>query len=146
MLFLKLLSNKKYYDAQLLFWLLINEYNFNINIFKSYIKLQKLSNRNSFIREILSKYTSNINKELQYLQITDKNISKFFDIEFLLKQLKILKILIIELITSENKKDVVKRLLDSIDVLIETCKETINIVKNEQYNNYMRNQRNPHNI
>lgn len=142
MLFLKLLSNKKYYDAQLLFWLLINEYNFNINIFKSYIKLQKLSNRNSFIREILSKYTSNINKELQYLQITDKNISKFFDIEFLLKQLKILKILIIELITSENKKDVVKRLLDSIDVLIETCEETIEIVKNERqknYNNYMRN-------
>ena len=62
--------------------------------------------------------------------------------------MNIIQILIIELITSENKKDVVKRLLDSIDVLIETCEETIEIVKNERqqnYNNYTR-RRNPHNI
>ena len=63
----------------------------------------------------------------------------------MLEQLKILKYFLIELITSEEKKEVLKRILDSINVLIETCKETINIVKNEQYNNYMRNQRNPRN-
>jgi HEPN domain-containing protein len=65
-----------------------------------------------------------------------------------LEQLKILKYFLIELITSEEKKEVLKRILNSIDVLIETCEETIEIVRNERnknYNNYKRT-RNPHNI
>jgi hypothetical protein len=51
-----------------------------------------------------------------------------------------MRIFIIEL-TPEEKKEVLPRILDSIDVLIKTCEETIEIVKNERqknYNNYTR--------
>lgn len=141
MIFLKLLSNKKDSnkkdsDAQLLFWYIIHELELN----KYFIEKHFIFNINSK-KEILSKYDYSNNN----IGITDKNISKFFDIEFLLKQLKIIKYFLIEL-TPAEKREALPRILDSIDVLIETCKETINIVKNEQYNNYMRNQRNPHNI
>jgi len=135
-IFLQLLHNKRESDAKILFWFIIHELEFAIeySLIDRLIKKNKIETK----KKILSKY-SFLNKNYE---ITDKNISKFFDIDFLLTQLKILKCFLIELITSENKKDIVKRLLDSIDVLIETCKETINIVKNEQYNNYMRNRLN----
>ena len=162
MIFLQILYINKESDAQLLFYLFINEYMFDItNIFfnEKYISLGNLvttirgnNRKNIFykyrigiINDILKKYYSNANKQLQYLKIDDSNISKFFDIEFLLHQLQILKHLLNELISKEKRETLI-RLLNSIDVLIETCKETINIVKNEQYNNYMRNQINPHNI
>ena len=137
MIFLKLLSNKKDSnkkdsDAQLLFWYIIHELELN----EYFIEKHFIFNINSK-KEILSKCGFS-NTEIG---ITDENLSKFFDIEFLLKQLKIIKCSLIEL-TPEEKREALPRILDSIDVLIETCKETINIVKNEQYNNYMRNRLN----
>ena len=149
MIFLKLLSNKKDSnkkdsDAQLLFWYIIHELQLEKDSIVFYITLNpfnKNNKKNRIKKEILSKYDYSNNN----IGITDKNISKFFDIEFLLKQLKIIKYFLIEL-TPAEKREALPRILNSIDVLIETCKETINIVKNEQYNNYMRNQRNPHNI
>ncbi len=74
------------------------------------------------------------------MNLSENNISNFFDIHFLLKQLKILKILLIDLTSSEEKRDVLQRLLTSIDVLIETYEETIQIVRTQNYNNYMRTQ------
>jgi len=135
-IFLQLLSNKKDSDAQKLFWFIIHELDLEeYDIFDRLIPYKNRKNKVTIKKQILSKYGFFNTK----IGINNENISKFFDIDFLLTQLKILKCFLIELITSENKKDIVKRLLDSIDVLIETCKETINIVKNEQYNNYMRN-------
>jgi hypothetical protein len=170
-IFLQLLHNKEESDAQLLFWLIIHELEFSIEDYVidklipvPVLQKRNLSNlsHNNKIKErriyllhikeykkkiksnILSKHINNVNKKLQYLKINDKNIYNFFDIDILLEQLKLMKIFIIKL-TPEEKREALPRILDSIDVLIETCKETINIVKNEQYNNYMRNQRNPRN-
>jgi len=159
MIFLQILYTNKESDAQLLFWILINEYFFDItNIFfnEKYISLGNLvsirgANRNNIfykyrigvINNILRKYYSNANKQLQYLKIDDSNISKFFDIEFLLKQLQILQHLLNELM-SQEEKEVLPRLLNSIDVLIETCEETLKIERNQNYNNYTR-ARNPTN-
>jgi hypothetical protein len=134
MLFLQLLHNKKKSDAQLLFWFIIHELEFGIE----YFLIDRLIKKNNIEtkKNILSKYGF-LNKNYE---ITDKNISKFFDIDFLLKQLKIIKCFLIEL-TPEEKREALPRILDSIDVLIETCEETIEIVKNERqknYNNYTR--------
>ena len=135
MIFLQILYTKKESDAQILFWILINEYFFDITkIFfnNKYISLGNLVsirrfNRNNIfykyridvIKRILRKYYSNANNPLQYLKIDDSNISKFFDIEFLLQQLQILQYLLNELISKEEKK-VLPRLCNSINVLIET--------------------------
>jgi hypothetical protein len=100
---------------------------------------------NKVKKDILSKHTNNVNKKLKYLKMNDNN---FFDIDILLEQLKLMKIFLIEL-TPEEKREALPKIIHYIDVLIETCEETIEIVKNEiqkNYNNYMRNQRNPHNI
>lgn len=160
MIFLQLLRDKKISDAQLLLWYIIHEMDQNIfYILRKYIiipqnkmnLLQEIKNRKieqfKIVFDILSKY-NNVNnlKNKRYINLSENKISNFFDIHVLLKQLKILKILLIELTSSEEKKESLQRILNSIDVLIETCKETINIVKNEQHNNYMRNQRNPNNI
>ena len=142
MIFLKLLSNKKDSnkkdsDAQLLFWYIIHE----LELREYFIEKHFIFNINSK-KEILSKCGFSNTK----IGITDENLSKFFDIEFLLKQLKIIKCSLIEL-TPDEKREALPRILDSIDVLIETCEETIEIVKNERqqnYNNYTR-RRNPRN-
>ncbi len=143
-IFLQLLSDKKAYDSQLLLWYIIHEVNQNIlEILKKYIILPNILNnnirkrlkqlkeyKNKFYSNILSKYNNlNVVKNKKYKNLTT-DISNFFDIHFLLKQLKILKILLIELTSSEEKREVLPRILNSIDVLIETCEETIEIVKN----------------
>lgn len=174
MIFLQLLSNKKDSDAQLLFWYIIHELEFEIEYFvidrlipekeKENVNWPSLSPNEKFkerqkiisiIKEykkiikssILSKNTNNVNKKLQYLKINDEHIFNFFDIEILLEQLKLMKIFLIEL-TPEEKREALPKIIHSIDVLIETCEETIEIIKNERnknYNNYIR-RRNPHNI
>jgi hypothetical protein len=141
MLFLQLLADKNNSDAQLLFWFIIHEFD-SINWYINYRLIPKQQNNEKIKISILSKHTNNVKKKLEYLKMNNDNY--FFDIDILLEQLKLMKIFIIEL-TPEEKKEVLPRILNSIDVLIETCKETINIVKNEQHNNYMRNQRNPRN-
>ena len=149
MIFLQLLYDKNEYDAQILFWILINEYFFDLkNIFfnAKYIPLGNIvristSNRiqifyeyrMNFIKEILAKFYSNADKQLQYLEIKDENISNFFNIEFLLQQLQILKHLLIELVSDENK-EALHRLLKNIDILIENCRETLRIVRNGNNN------------
>ncbi len=176
MIFLQLLFNKKAYNAQLLFWFIIHEiysidWYLNISIIPEQQNKKKRKNilllsnnervkarqnikkeREEYLKKIksgiLSKHTTNVNKKLQYLKMNDENIYKFFDIEILLEQLKLMKIFLIEL-TPEEKKEDLPKILSNIDILIETCEETIEILKNERnknYNNYMRNQRNPHNI
>jgi hypothetical protein len=172
MIFLQLLSNKKDSDAQLLFWYIIHELDFQIEylVINSLIPEQKIekinwsslsTNEKNKVRKnrrikkeeylkkiksgILSKHTANVNKKLEYLKINDENIYKFFDIKILLEQLKLMKIFLIEL-TAEEERKALSKIINSIDVLIETCEETIEIVKNQRnkdYNNYMRNQRNP---
>jgi hypothetical protein len=139
MRFLQLLRDKKISDAQLLLWYIIHEMDQNIfYILKKYIiipqnTMNRLQEYKKFkiVFDILSKY-NNVNnlKNKRYINVYQNKIANFFDIHFLLKQLKILKILLIELTSSEEKREGVKRILDSIDVLIETCKETIEIVKN----------------
>ena len=89
--------------------------------------------RMNIIKEILAKFYSNADKQLQYLEIKDENISNFFNIEFLLQQLQILKHLLIELVSDENK-EALHRLLKSTDVLIENCRETLRIVRNGNNN------------
>jgi hypothetical protein len=149
-IFLQLLYDKKEYDAQILFWILINEYFFNIKkIFfnQEYIPLGnivRISSRNryeifdkyrtNFIKTILAKYYSNADKQLQYLEINDKNISNFFNIEFLLQQLQILKHLLKELVLGKNKEADLHRLLQNTDVLIENCRNTLSIVRNGNNN------------
>ena len=161
MRFLQLLRDKKVSDAQLLLWYIIHEISQDIYyILRKYIILPKSAENNThlmlknynekrhkFTLDILSKY-NNVNnlKNKRYKDLSN-DISKFFDINFLLKQLKILKILLKDITSSEEKKESLQRILNSIDVLIETCEETIYIVKNERnqnYNNYTRT-RNPRN-
>ena len=165
-IFLQLLSNKKDSDAQLLFWYIIHEISFgidyhiidrlindpnteNVNMSKSANEIKILrQERHKKIKDYktqikknkLSKYTANANNKLKYLYMKDENISNFFDIEFLLEQLELMKIFLIEL-TPEEKKKTLPKIIHSIDVLIETCEETIEIEKNQRnknYNNYMR--------
>jgi hypothetical protein len=85
-------------------------------------------------------------KNIRYnYKLVEYNISKFFDINYLLEEFKNLKNILQRLITSEKGKIVLPRILNSIDILIETCEETIYIVKkqrNNNYNNYKRTQRN----
>ena len=155
MIFLQLLSNKKNSDAQLLFWYIIHEIEFDIenSIINKLIPVEipqinwsSLSTKERYeVREnirkkkneylkkiksdILSKYTANVNKKLKFLYIKDENIYKFFDIEILLEQLKLIKIFLKEL-TPEEKKKASLKIINNIDVLIETCEETIEIIKN----------------
>ena len=89
----------------------------------------------------MSKHTNNVNKKFQYLKMNDENIYNFFDIEILLEKLKLMKIFLIEL-TPEEKKEALSKIIHSIDVLIETCEETVKNERNKYYNIYMRNQRN----
>jgi hypothetical protein len=165
MMFLQLLSNKKDSDAQLLFWYIIHELEFGIkySVINRLIPEQEIEKinwsslstnekfkirkniiikREEYLKKIqsgiLSKHTANVNKKLQYLKMNyEKNIYKFFDIEILLEQLKLMKIFLIEL-TPEEKKQALSKIIHSIDVLIETCEETIRIERNKNYNNYMR--------
>jgi len=166
MIFLQLLSNKKDSDAQKLFWYIIHEIEFDIKNYiinnlipyeSPIINWESLSNNErikvrksitnarveyfkKITSNILSKYTVNVNKKLQYLKMNLEDIYKFFDIEFFLEQLKLMKILLTEL-TPEEKKKALSKIIQCIDVLIETCEETIEIEKNQRnknYNNYMR--------
>jgi len=150
MIFLQLLFNKKAYNAQLLFWFIIHELYFCIysiidklipeqeiekinwsslsknEKFKARQKIKK--EREEYLKKIksgiLSKHTANVNKRLQYLKMNDENISNFFDIDILLEQLKLMKIFLEEL-TPEEKREALPKIERSIDVLIETCEETI---------------------
>ena len=168
MMFLQLLSNKKDSDAQLLFWYIIHELEFQIEYFiidrlipeqeiekinwsslskneKDKVRKKIRITKEEYLRKIksgilLSKHTANVNKKLQYLKIKDENIYKFFDIEILLEQLKLMKIFLEEL-TPEEEKKALPKIIDNINVLISTCEETLEIVKNQRnknYNNYMR--------
>ncbi len=159
MIFLKLLYKKKS-DEQLLFWFIIHEAIFNIeNIIGKLIpeiNLKEMTIKSSEERyEIIKKYyknkinsifekypARNKNNLQKYFKVNDQNISKFFDIEFLLEQLKILRHFIMELI-SEEKKDTLERIIKCIDVLIEICNETIEIVKTQRNNNNRLMQYNP---
>ncbi len=57
-----------------------------------------------------------------------------------MEQLKLMKIFLEEL-TPEEEKKALPKIIDNINVLISTCEETLEIVKNQRnknYNNYMR--------
>ena len=149
MIFLQLLYDKKASDAQLLLWYIIHEGNQDIfSILKKYIILPQnkssnpieklLKNKESKYKiylDILSK-NKNFNnlKNKIYVNLSKNNISNFFDINFLLKQLKILKILLKELITSKEKKEALYKILKSIDILIDTCNETFEYIKKANAN------------
>jgi hypothetical protein len=167
MIFLQLLSNKKDSDAQLLFWYIIHELEFEIENYvinriipkleipqtnwsslspneKNKVRKNIRTKREEYLKKIksgiLSKHTANVNKKLQYLKMNHENIYIFFDIEILLEQLKLMKIFLKEL-TPEEERKALSKIINSIDVLIVTCEETIEIVKNQRnknYNNYMR--------
>jgi hypothetical protein len=69
-------------------------------------------------------------KNIRYdYKLVEYKISKFFDINYLLEEFKNLKNILQRLITSEKGKIVLPRILNSIDILIETCEETKYIVK-----------------
>ncbi len=162
-IFLQLLSNKKDSDAQLLFWYIIHEIVFDIEYYainrlipvkipkknlsslseneKKKVRQNSRKEKKEYLykikKNILSKYTANVNKKLQYLKMMHENIYNFFDIEIFLEQLKLIKIFLIEL-TPEEKKKALPKIIHSIDVLIETCKETEKNQRNKNYNNYMR--------
>ena len=151
MIFLKLLYKKKS-DEQLLFWFIIHEAIFNIrniigklipeinfeeNSIKSFEEKHEIIKKyyKNKINSIFETYPARIKNNLQkYFTVNDQNISNFFDIQFLLEQLKILRHFIMGLI-SEEEKDTLQRIRKSIDVLIEICNETIEIVKTQRNNN-----------
>jgi len=143
---------------------LINLYNNNgyndIKIFeqkKIFLQLLWMKDYNIDSQQLLWYFVHEMNQSIDHVLTFCKNIkypykrveytSKFFDIDYLLEEFTKLKSILQRIIISEKGKIVLPRILDSIDVLIETCEETIEIVKNERqknYNNYTRT-RNPRN-
>jgi hypothetical protein len=82
--------------------------------------------------------------ELDYTyKFTEKNIefselrnvyNNFFDIDFLLKQLLILKNFFNKYIELENVSPILNKIVTNIDILIDTCNETFEYIKKENEN------------
>ena len=114
MIFLQLLWNKKASDAQLLIWFIIHEMEHNIN---DIILMSELDYTYEFTE-----------KNIEFSEL--RNVyNNFFDIDFLLKQLIILKNFFIKL---ELEK--VGPILTNIDILIDTCNETLEYIKKANAN------------
>jgi hypothetical protein len=128
MIFLQLLLSKKNDDSTLFLWYILHEQlNFDILPIPDNLK------------NILGNVQKNLNKKYSFF------CTNFFEIKLFLEQLIGLRFIVETIIKSKEGKEVLHRLLNSIDVLIETCEETLEIVKKERNQNYMR-ARNPHNI
>ena len=123
MIFLQLLWKRKNNDSQLLLWYILHE----SYIFK---KLVINSKSKDDIRKILTNYYKNN----EYIEdLLNKNINlqnpyfcqNFFEIDILLEQLKRFKFVVENIISSERGKLVLPKLLACINILIETCQETL---------------------
>ena len=123
MIFLQLLWKRKNNDSQLLLWYILHE----SYIFK---KLVINSKSKDDIRKTLTNYYKN-NKYIE--DLLNKNINlqnsyfcqNFFEIDILLEQLKRFKFVVENIISSEKGKLVLPKLLACINILIETCQETL---------------------
>jgi hypothetical protein len=119
MIFLQLLWKKKASDAQLLIWFIIHEMEHNIKdiIFRSFLeKTYEFTEKNIEFSELQNVYNN------------------FFDIEFLLKQLLILKNFFIKYIELEKVGPILTKIVTNIDILIDTCNETLEYIKNANAN------------
>ena len=138
-IFLKLLKDKNNDELELLLWHLIHE----SSIFKT-LKINGYSNRNRInknnnkITNILKQYYIQNNKtENEIPSLLKKNLdlqntffsNHFFEIDILLEQLKRFKFVVVNIISSEKGKLVLPKILACIDILIETCQETLEIDK-----------------
>ena len=152
MIFLQLLKDKNNDELQLLLWHLIHE----SIIFKSLTINGHSYLKQNLIKNILQTYYIKNNKtENEIPELVKKNLDlqntffseHFFEIDILLKELEKFRFVVENIISSEKGKLVLPKILDSINVLIETCQETLEIIKNKRnqnYNNYTRT-RNPRN-
>jgi hypothetical protein len=136
MIFLKLLKNKHNEELQLLLWHLIHE----SSIFKSLIiNGHSYFKKQNTIKNLLKKYYIETNKrtEEEIPELLQKNLDfnniffseHFFEIDILLEQFKRFKFVVENIISSEKGKLVLPKLLNCIDILIETCQETLEIDK-----------------
>lgn len=119
MIFLQLLWKKKASDAQLLIWFIIHEMEHNIKdiIFRSFLeKTYEFTEKNIEFSELQNVYNN------------------FFDIEFLLKQLLILKNFFIKYIELEKVGPILTKIVTNIDILIDICNETLEYIKNANAN------------
>lgn len=134
MKFLQLLSVNQNNDAKLLLWAILHES-------QSFYIL--------FIDKYLKNNSKSIFKQINY----DRSLfcNNFFEIEILLEQLLRFKSVLEKIIElkkiSENEEKILHRIIINVDILIETCKETL-IVNNTNriykiYNTY--NTYNPYN-
>jgi hypothetical protein len=134
-IFLKLLKDKNNDELELLLWHLIHE----SSIFKT-LKINGYSNRNRInknnnkITNILKQYYIQNNKtENEIPSLLKKNLdlkntffsNHFFEIDILLEQLQRFKFFVENIIYSEKGKLVLPKILACIDILIETCQETL---------------------
>lgn len=137
MIFLELLKNKNNEELQLLLWHLIHE----SAIFKS-LKINGHSYfKQNLIKNSLQIYYVQNNKKIEEiptllqknLDFTNTFFSKhFFEIDILLEQLKKFRFLIENIIHSEKGKLVLPKLLANTDILIQTCKETLEVLRQAQ--------------
>ena len=130
MIFLQLLKDKNNEELQLLLWHLIHE----STIFKS-LKINGHSylNQNLITNILKQYYIQNNKKENEIPSLLKKNLElknnffseHFFEIDILLEQFKKFKFVVENIISSEKGKLVLPKLRDCIDILIETCQETL---------------------
>ena len=93
--------------------------------------------KQNLIKNILQTYYIKNNKtENEIPELVKKNLDlqntffseHFFDIDILLKELEKFRFVVENIISSEKGKLVLPKILDSINVLIETCQETLEII------------------
>lgn len=136
MIFLKLLKDKNNEELQHLLWHLIHE----STIFKSLtINGHSYFQKQNTIKKLLKEYYIRTNKrtEEEIPELLKKNLDfqnaffseHFFEIDILLEQLKRFKFVVENIISSEKGKLVLPKLLACINILIETCQETLEIDK-----------------
>jgi hypothetical protein len=130
MIFLQLLWKKKALDAQLLIWFIIHEMEHNIES----IMFNTFSD--TFLDPIGNNKNKFTEKNKEYLELSDRYYN-FFDIDFLLKQLLILKNFFNKFIGLENISPILNKLVTNIDILIDTCNETFEYIKNANAKDFL---------
>lgn len=137
MVFLKLLKDKNNEESQLLLWHLIHE----SMIFKLFrINGHSYFEQNSIKNILQTYYIQNKKNENEIPELLKKNLDlqntffsqHFFEIDILLEQLKKFRFLVENIIHSEKGKLVLPKLLMNTDILIQTCEETFEVLRQAQ--------------
>ena len=132
MIFLQLLYNKRNSDAQILLWFIVHELDMSIGHLIDTMRGTYIKSFNGNLNKNKLDKIEQLRRNILFIHITQNILFSFDFMKNLIKQLQTLKIVIESLITSEEKRNSSKRVINSIDALIENYTDFATLKQNNK--------------